>query len=50
MALELVAWLTDDETAQAIQLYIEYDPQPPFDSGSVAKATSAVLQRARALG
>ena len=24
--------------AQAIQLGIEYDPQPPFDSGSVAKA------------
>lgn len=50
MAVGLAALLTDDETAQAIQLYTEYDPQPPFDSGSVAKASAEVLKRARALG
>ncbi|GAA0663648.1 DJ-1/PfpI family protein [Kitasatospora atroaurantiaca] len=50
MAVRLAAWLTDDLTAQAIQLYTEYDPQPPFDSGSVAKAPAAVLDRARTLG
>jgi putative intracellular protease/amidase len=42
MALRLAAHVAGDEIAQAIQLGIEYDPQPPFDSGSVAKATDAV--------
>ena len=37
--LVLVQQLAGDETAKAIQLAIEYDPQPPFDSGSPAKAT-----------
>jgi transcriptional regulator GlxA family with amidase domain len=50
MAIRLVALLTDEVTAQAIQLYTEYDPQPPFDTGSVAKAPAEVLERARALG
>ncbi|WP_457032083.1 DJ-1/PfpI family protein [Kitasatospora sp. P5_F3] len=50
MAIRLAALLSDDTTAQAIQLYTEYDPQPPYDSGSVAKATPDVLARARALG
>ncbi|MGX2993026.1 DJ-1/PfpI family protein [Streptomyces sp. JNUCC 64] len=49
MAVGLAALLTDDVTAQAIQLYTEYDPQPPFDTGSVAKAPAEVLERARAL-
>jgi putative intracellular protease/amidase len=39
-----------ETTAQAIQLYTEYDPQPPFDSGSMAKASPELLERARALG
>ena len=30
----------------AIQLAIEYDPQPPFDSGSLAKADEATKARA----
>jgi putative intracellular protease/amidase len=34
MALTLVANMSGPEVAQAIQLGIEYDPQPPFDSGS----------------
>lgn len=50
MAVRLAALLTDEVTAQAIQLYTEYDPQPPFDTGSVAKAPAEVLARARTLG
>lgn len=50
MAVQLAALLTDEVTAQAIQLYTEYDPQPPFDTGSVAKAPAEVLERARTLG
>jgi transcriptional regulator GlxA family with amidase domain len=41
MALALAARLTDRTTAEAIQLAIEYDPQPPFDAGSPAKAPQA---------
>jgi putative intracellular protease/amidase len=43
MALTLAARIAGDDVAQAIQLSIEYDPQPPFDSGSVAKASQPVL-------
>ncbi|OBI87369.1 DJ-1/PfpI family protein [Mycobacterium asiaticum] len=46
MALRLVELLVDREAAQAIQLLIEYDPQPPFDVGSVAKADDATRARA----
>ena len=46
MALRLVELLVDREAAQASQLMIEYDPQPPFDSGSLSKASEATLQRA----
>ncbi|MEW2528028.1 DJ-1/PfpI family protein [Streptomyces sp. NPDC047071] len=49
MAVQLAALLADEVTAQAIQLYTEYDPQPPFDTGSVAKAPAEVLARARTL-
>lgn len=38
MALGLAARLAGDDVARAIQLGIEYDPQPPFDAGSPAKA------------
>ena len=38
MALWLAAQIAGDDVAKAIQLGIEYDPQPPFDAGSVAKA------------
>jgi hypothetical protein len=47
MALRLVELLVDREAAQASQLMIEYDPQPPFDSGAVAKASEAALLRAQ---
>jgi transcriptional regulator GlxA family with amidase domain len=46
MALRLVELLVDREAAQAAQLLIEYDPQPPFDSGSLAKADAATKARA----
>ena len=38
MALTLVGRMFGPELGQAIQLGIEYDPQPPFDTGSPAKA------------
>jgi len=47
MALRLVELLVDEVAAQASQLMIEYDPQPPFDSGSVTKASEATLLRAQ---
>ncbi|MFF2954018.1 DJ-1/PfpI family protein [Kitasatospora sp. NPDC057965] len=50
MALLLAALLTDETTARAIQLHAEYDPRPPFDSGSWAKASPAVRERIRRLG
>ncbi|TWT12688.1 DJ-1/PfpI family protein [Reyranella sp. CPCC 100927] len=49
MALALAARLTDAATAEAVQLVIEYDPQPPFDCGHPAKSTMPTLVRARAL-
>ncbi len=48
MALTLAARLGDEDTAKAIQLGIEYDPQPPFDAGSPAKAGPAIVELARA--
>lgn len=45
MALVLAARLTDELTAKALQLMIEYDPHPPFDAGSVAKAGEDVVAR-----
>ncbi|MGW1377778.1 DJ-1/PfpI family protein [Streptomyces sp. NPDC002446] len=38
MALYLAARIAGDTTAKAIQLAVEYDPQPPFDSGNAAEA------------
>jgi putative intracellular protease/amidase len=43
MALTLAARIAGDQVAQAIQLGIEYDPQPPFDAGSPAKAPVDVV-------
>jgi len=47
MALTLAARIAGEDVARAIQLAIEYDPEPPFDSGSIAKASPAVLELAR---
>ena len=43
MALRLVELLVDQTAAEACQLMIEYDPQPPFDAGAVAKAGDDVI-------
>lgn len=48
MALTLAARIGGDEIAQAIQLGIEYDPKPPFDSGSPAKAPKELVDLVRA--
>jgi transcriptional regulator GlxA family with amidase domain len=49
MALHLVARIQGPEVAQAIQLAVEYDPQPPFDAGSPAKAPAEVVELVRAI-
>jgi putative intracellular protease/amidase len=49
MALALAARIAGDEVAQAIQLGIEYDPQPPFAAGSPATAPPAVVELLRRL-
>ena len=43
MALMLASRLNGDRAAQAIQLSIEYDPAPPFQSGSVYSAGPDVV-------
>jgi putative intracellular protease/amidase len=43
MALSLAARIAGDTVAQAIQLGIEYDPQPPFNAGSPATAPAEVV-------
>jgi transcriptional regulator GlxA family with amidase domain len=45
MALRLTELLADRTAAQAAQLLIEYDPQPPFDCGTRARATAEVMAR-----
>ena len=44
----MAATLRDARTAQAIQLMMEYDPQPAFHSGSPATADRALVQQVRA--
>ncbi len=43
MALRLVQLMHGDAAAQAVQLGIEYDPEPPVDAGSPAKAPAPVV-------
>jgi putative intracellular protease/amidase len=47
MALYLAGEIAGAEIAQTIQLIMEYDPQPPFDAGSTAKAAPVVVEAAR---
>lgn len=47
MGLTLVARIFGDEMAQAIQLAMEYDPQPPFDAGSPEKAPAEIVDLVR---
>lgn len=45
--LKVAAILDDEFTAQLVQLAIEYDPEPPFDSGSLATAPAKVREAAQ---
>lgn len=49
MALYLVGREAGPEVAQAVQLGIEYDPDPPFDAGSPEKAPAAVVETVSAI-
>ncbi|MDG9709439.1 DJ-1/PfpI family protein [Streptomyces sp. DH10] len=46
MALYLASVMADDDTAKAIQLAVEYDPQPPFASGNASDASPQLKERA----
>jgi transcriptional regulator GlxA family with amidase domain len=52
--IDLGLWLAGEvagrERAETIQLYIEYDPHPPFDTGHPSKASKTVVANARTLG
>jgi transcriptional regulator GlxA family with amidase domain len=47
MALTLASRIAGEKLARAIQLGIEYDPQPPFASGSTAKASPEIVALVR---
>ena len=47
LALELLAAVDGEDAARTAQLMMEYDPQPPFDTGHVSKADPATIRRAR---
>lgn len=49
LALWLAARIGGDGRAKAIQLWMEYDPQPPFDSGHMSKASAKTKAAATAL-
>jgi transcriptional regulator GlxA family with amidase domain len=44
MALHLVRRINGEQIAQAVQLGIEYDPQPPLDAGAPEKAPPEVVE------
>src|SRR5919201_2738052 len=46
MALSLTERVHGRELAESLQLLIEYDPQPPFDTGSPTKADASTLRLA----
>ena len=45
MALTLAGLIVGDETAQAIQLIVEYSPQPPYDAGTPQSAPGHLVTR-----
>lgn len=47
-ALTLVAEIAGDAVAKAVQLQMEYDPQPPFTSGSPKTAPPQEVEQAKA--
>jgi len=46
--LSVIAALRGEDLARRLQLMLEYDPKPPFDSGSPATAAPALVQGMRA--
>ncbi|MFF8914323.1 DJ-1/PfpI family protein [Streptomyces sp. NPDC015032] len=48
MGLTLLGRIAGDEHAMTVQLLAEYDPQPPYDAGSPAKAPAALVEEFRA--
>jgi cyclohexyl-isocyanide hydratase len=46
-ALRVAAKLRGDDTARTIQLYMQYAPEPPFNSGTPETAPAAILESAR---
>ena len=49
LAMWLAGQISGEARAKAVQLVIEYDPQPPFDSGHMSKASAATKATATAL-
>jgi transcriptional regulator GlxA family with amidase domain len=49
MALQLVQKINGEEVAQAVQLGIEYDPQPPLDAGAPHKAPPEIVELVKAV-
>ena len=49
LALWLAGQIAGEDRAKAIQLSIEYDPQPPFDSGHMSKASAKTKAAATTL-
>jgi transcriptional regulator GlxA family with amidase domain len=47
MALYLTSLVVNENFAKAVQLAIEYDPKPPFDSGSPEKAPKEIVEKIR---
>ena len=48
MGLALAGRIAGDEVAQAIQLMIEYDPEPPYDAGSPDRAPAEIVSKLQA--
>jgi putative intracellular protease/amidase len=44
MSLYLASQIVGEEKAKALQLLIEYDPKPPFNSGNIKEADSATIE------
>ncbi|AVK82540.1 4-methyl-5(B-hydroxyethyl)-thiazole monophosphate biosynthesis protein [Lysinibacillus sp. B2A1] len=49
MALQLVAWEFGEDLSKGVQLILEYDPQPPFDTGSIKKAPAPLIENIKTL-
>ncbi|MEV6101399.1 DJ-1/PfpI family protein [Nocardia sp. NPDC051981] len=47
LGLWLVGRIAGEQVAQMTQLYIEYDPHPPFDTGHPDKAPAEIMRKAR---